>query len=76
MASDSSKQSYHSYGTCIDINWNSNPATYTGGAYAPGTNPLSITPPVIKIWAEAGFYWGGNWEGYYRDYMHFTYTNN
>ena len=76
MASDSSKQSYHSYGTCIDINWNSNPATYTGGAYAPGTNPLSITPPVIKVWADAGFYWGGNWDGYYRDYMHFTYTNN
>lgn len=76
MASGSSKQSYHSYGTCIDINPSSNPATYTGGIYLPGQNPLSITPQVVKIWADAGFFWGGNWSGYYRDYMHFTYTDN
>lgn len=76
MSSDSGKQSYHSYGSCIDINWNSNPATYTGGLYRPFSDPLSITPDVVKIWADAGFYWGGNWTGYYRDYMHFTYTDN
>lgn len=76
MASDSSKRSYHSYGTCIDINWSSNPATYTSGIYLPEQNPLSITPQVVKIWADAGFFWGGNWNGYYRDYMHFTYTDN
>ncbi len=76
MASDGSKRSYHSYGSCIDINSQANPATYTSGVYSPGLNPLSVNPAVIKIWADAGFYWGGNWTGYYRDTMHFTYTNN
>lgn len=74
MSSDSSKLSHHSYGSCIDINWNSNPATYTGGIYAPFSDPLSITPEVVSIWAKLGFYWGGYWTGYYTDYMHFTYT--
>jgi hypothetical protein len=76
MASDSSKQSYHSYGTCIDINPPNNPATYTSGSYRPGGDSLSITQEIVQIWASAGFYWGGNWDGYYKDYMHFTYTNN
>lgn len=76
MASNATKQSYHSYGSCIDINWNSNPATYTGGSYNPGNDPMSITSDVVKIWADAGFFWGGAWDGYFRDYMHFTYTNN
>lgn len=76
MASNSSQRSYHSYGTCIDINPDSNPATYTGGYYKPGEDVYSLTPEVISVWKNAGFYWGGDWEGYYRDYMHFTYTDN
>ena len=76
MASNSNVRSYHSYGTCIDINPDSNPATYTGGTYNPGNDIFSITSAVVKVWKDAGFYWGGEWTGYYRDYMHFTYTNN
>ena len=76
MASNSNARSYHSYGTCIDINPDSNPATYTGGTYNPGNDIFSITSAVVKVWKDAGFYWGGEWTGYYRDYMHFTYTNN
>lgn len=76
MSSGTGSLSHHSYGVAIDINTSANPATYTGGTYAPGKNPLSLTQEVVKIWKDAGFYWGGDWEGYYKDYMHFTYTNH
>ena len=76
MASGTGSLSHHSYGTAIDVNSADNPATYTSGNYAPGVNPYSVTDEVVKIWKDHGFYWGGDWSGYYRDYMHFTYMNH
>ena len=76
MATNGSKISYHSYGSVVDLNWNSNPLCYSGtGAYKPGVDPYSVTPTVVAIWKKHGFYWGGDWNSY-QDYMHFTYTNN
>lgn len=76
MATDPSKLSYHSYGSVVDLNWTSNPLVYSGtGNYKPGVDPYSITPKVVAIWKRHGFYWGGDWSSY-KDYMHFTYTNN
>lgn len=76
MASDSSKLSYHSYGSCVDINTYNNAASYTGGTYLPGQDEFAVTTEIVNIWKAHGFYWGGDWEGYYFDPMHFTYTNN
>lgn len=76
MASDSSKQSYHSYGSCVDINTYNNAATYTSGTYLPGKDEFAVTQEVVNIWKAHGFYWGGDWDGYHFDPMHFTYTNN
>lgn len=54
----------------------SNPLVYHGtGAYRPGSDPYSVTQQVVNIWKKHGFYWGGDWKSY-KDYMHFTYTNN
>lgn len=76
MATNGSKISYHSYGSVVDLNWNSNPLCYSGtGNYKPGVDPYSVTPTVVAIWKKHGFYWGGDWHSY-QDYMHFTYTNN
>lgn len=75
MAS-SANRSHHSYGCVIDLNWTSNPMIgVTGGTYAPGEDPYSVTPEVVAIWKAHGFYWGGDWSGS-KDYMHFTYTNH
>lgn len=72
----SSKMSHHSYGCAIDINPASNPMIgYTSGTYAPGKDPYSVTPEVVKIWEKYGFYWGGYFNRA-KDYMHFTYTGN
>ena len=76
MASGTGHMSHHSYGVAIDINPDDNPATYTGGSYNPGGNYFSITDEIVQIWKKHGFYWGGDWNGYYKDYMHFTYTNH
>ena len=76
MASGTGHMSHHSYGVAIDINADDNPATYTGGEYNPGGNYFSVTDEIVKIWKDHGFYWGGDWSGYYKDYMHFTYTNH
>lgn len=76
-------QSQHSFGTCIDINYNENyyvSATgraLTGAFWQPYDNPYSITPDgiVVKAFAKYGWLWAGNaWgEGYAKDYMHMTY---
>lgn len=77
------KISQHSYGTCIDINYNENyyvtpdGTPITGTHWSPGVDPYSIAEDsiVVKIFAKYGWLWGGNaWgEGYNKDYMHFTY---
>lgn len=76
MASGTGSKSHHSYGVAIDINASSNAASYTGGSYRPGKDPYSVTSEVVNIWKKHGFYWGGDWSGYYFDPMHFTYTNH
>ena len=81
--SASGKISQHSYGTCIDINWNENyyvqpdGTPITGSYWLPGEDPYSIAEDsiVVKTFAKYGWRWGGNaWgESYAKDYMHFTY---
>ncbi len=81
--SASGKISQHSYGTCIDINWNENyyvepdGTPITGSYWLPGEDPYSIPEDsiVVKTFAKYGWRWGGNaWgESYAKDYMHFTY---
>jgi hypothetical protein len=75
MATNPNKQSYHSYGSVVDLNWTYNPLVYgTGNPYL-GKSEYAITQNVVNIWKKYGFYWGGDWTSY-QDYMHFTYTNN
>lgn len=76
MASGTGSLSHHSYGVAIDLNWMDNPAVYTEGTYNPGGNYYSVTDEIVQIWKKHGFYWGGDWDGRYRDYMHFTYTDH
>lgn len=76
-------QSQHSFGTCIDINYNENfyvsasGRALTGKLWEPYENPYSITPDgiVVRTFAKYGWLWGGNaWgDGYAKDYMHMTY---
>lgn len=75
--------SHHSYGTCIDINYEENyycmpdGTPITGTHWSPETDPYSIAEDsiVVKTFAKYGWLWGGNaWgEDAKRDYMHFTY---
>lgn len=72
--------SQHSYGTCIDINYDENYYCYpsgqaiTGSFWRPYENPYSITPDgsVVKNFSKYGWTWGGNWTSV-KDYMHFSY---
>ncbi|MDY3929467.1 MAG: M15 family metallopeptidase [Clostridia bacterium] len=75
--------SQHSYGTCIDINYNENyyvkpdGTPITGSYWKPYEDPYSIAEDsiVVKTFEKYGWKWGGNaWgDGYNKDYMHFTY---
>lgn len=72
--------SQHSYGTCIDINYDENYYCYpsgeaiTGSFWKPYENPFSITPDgsVVRAFSKYGWTWGGNWTNL-KDYMHFSY---
>jgi hypothetical protein len=80
MASNPNRQSYHSYGGVVDVNWQANPAAYSEWKECrfkdwPCTK-YSVTSKVVNTWKKHGFFWGGRWSAGYRDYMHFTYTNN
>ena len=77
--------SQHSYGTCIDINFDENYYCYasngkaiTGSFWKPGENPYSITQngSVVKAFAKYGWKWGGNAWTTLRDYMPFTYLGH
>ena len=77
--------SEHSYGTCIDINWDENYYCYantgvaiTGSFWKPYENPYSIPEngSVVQTFAKYGWAWGGNAWSRLRDYMHFTYLGN
>ena len=79
------KISEHSYGTCIDINYDENYYCYadtgqaiTGSFWRPFDNPYSIPAngSVVRIFAKYGWAWGGNAWSRLHDYMHFTYLGN
>lgn len=79
------KVSEHSYGTCIDINYDENYYCYadtgkaiTGSFWKPFENPYSITTDgsVVRTFAKYGWAWGGNAWSRLHDYMHFTYLGN
>lgn len=74
MASGTGHLSHHSYGVAFDINAAANGATYTGGVNP--SSPYYINQKIVSIWKSHGFYWGGDWKGYYNDPMHFTWTNH
>ena len=57
------KLSAHSWGIAIDLNPESN-AQGTAG---------DMDPALIAIFQEAGFTWGGEWQGSARDPMHFQF---
>jgi hypothetical protein len=58
-----SKLSTHAWGIAVDLNPASN-AQGSGGDMDGG---------VIRIFRDAGFEWGGEWEGKRRDAMHFQF---
>ncbi len=72
--------SHHSYGTCIDINFDENYYCYpsgqaiTGSFWKPYESPFSITPngSVARNFKKYGWTWGGDWTNL-KDYMHFSY---
>ncbi len=73
-------QSAHVYGHAFDVNPDQNYCIYGNGEvvgkyYRPGSDPYSVTTPIINIWKKHGFYWGGDWHSL-KDYMHFSYFNH
>ncbi len=72
--------SQHSYGTCIDINFDENYYCYPSGEaivgsfWKPYENPFSIPRggSVQKTFSKYGWTWGGDWKNL-KDYMHFSY---
>ncbi len=58
-----SKLSAHSWGIAIDVNPESNPQGSAG----------QIDAELIEIFRQAGFEWGGDWQGKTRDPMHFQF---
>ncbi|QRK05953.1 M15 family metallopeptidase [Archangium violaceum] len=56
--------SNHSWGSAIDINWDTNP--FKAG------QPFDMPRRIVEILASHGFHWGG----YYHDYMHFEYLRD
>lgn len=57
--------SNHSKGRAVDINWDRNPMQSSFRS--------DIPPTVVKMWEEAGFYWGGRYSSR-PDTMHFEYV--
>ena len=77
--------SMHAYGEAIDLNPDENP--YVGCGMTRNHKALSymrrsdirpgmITPAVVRVFAAAGWGWGGSWNGSTKDYMHFSTTGH
>lgn len=58
-----SKLSTHAWGVAVDLNPETNEQGTAG----------NMDPTVISIFCQAGFEWGGTWEGKSRDPMHFQF---
>ena len=69
-------RSVHSWGLAIDINPDMNPFQDGPNPFASSGSPFAIQAdgPVVKIMAQNGWFWGGNWHGS-KDYMHFSPLN-
>ncbi len=59
------KLSTHAWGIAIDLNPQSNMQGTAG----------NMNVEVIKIFKQAGFAWGGDWQGKTRDPMHFQFCS-
>lgn len=57
--------SNHSKGRAVDLNWDVNPMS--------SSFKSDIPPSVVKMWEDAGFYWGGRYRNR-PDTMHFEYV--
>lgn len=80
--------SNHSFGVAIDINPEHNGLydrcitfgegcrLIRGGEWKPQEKRQSLSPdgPVVRAFKEMGFLWGGEIEGYQKDFMHFSPT--
>jgi hypothetical protein len=58
-----SKLSTHAWGIAIDLNTNTNQQGTDG----------DMDPRLVKVFTDAGFEWGGSWEGRVKDPMHMQY---
>ena len=70
---ESNSLSNHSYGVAVDINPGKNPFSCTKALKISNTDTetciRTFNHPVVKIFKEFGFGWGGR----YNDFMHFSY---
>ena len=83
-ATGSSRWSNHAYGYAIDLNPIENPWIENGRVFHKASkpyidrtkrrSPLQILPNdrVVRIFAAAGWGWGGNWSGGTLDTQHFS----
>ena len=81
-ATGSRHWSNHAYGRAIDINPIENPYVTSSGAVAhkasvkfvkrtPGPGVATPTSPLVTIFRNLGWGWGGTWSGT-KDYQHFS----
>ncbi len=81
-ATGSSEWSHHAYGLAIDLNPLENPYVLDGGTSHPASVPYldrdRVRPgmvvegdAVLRAFAVAGWYWGGEWNNPV-DYQHFS----
>lgn len=57
------KLSTHAWGIAVDLNPESNEQGTAG----------NMDPAIVSIFRDAGFEWGGDWQGRSRDPMHFQF---
>lgn len=65
--------SYHSYGVAIDLNPRYNGFINPDGKSDDNRHIRTNNHPVVKIFKNYGWGWGGNYSGKRKDYMHFSY---
>ena len=68
--SGSFRMSQHSFGTTMDINWDTNPQLGPGPP-PPRSEYTDMPVWFVTAWQKAGFCWGGDWVAN-KDPMHFS----